>query len=126
MISSNIKELTGSNILHDRLESFKDEGDLARAIIADYKENSLKQLLAFYNATETRDIPEKERDLRTEILQIYIAKKLGVSGESHIWYLVDNVNAICHVLEKRIKELEKYKEHRHKTILGLYTEKGVY
>ena len=128
MISGDYTDLRGSVILYNELEYYSEhEGELAKQIVKDYKEETLKELLGYYDNLESRDdIDEKEKELRFKVLSIYIANKLGMATTSPLHYLIESLHELFHLLEKRLSEIEKFKEHRHRTVMGLYTEKSVY
>lgn len=70
------------------------------------------------------DFTKKEKGLRQDILKIMIQQKLDIKGVVH--YFADTVDEFFKQMQKEIDDLDKYNRHRHKTIMGLYTEKPVY
>ena len=130
MISGDYKDLTGANILFDRLDYYENEdSDISTEIVEKYKKLKMPIMELITELDRVRDDSDyegHEKGLRIEILQIMIAKKLELADTGQVHHLVDSLHALFHLLEKRLNELEKYKHHRHKTVLGLYTEKSVY
>ena len=68
----------------------------------------------------------KQNKIRIEVIQALIGKRFNCSSTHHVHYLIDILNEIMPDIEKRLIALEKFKDHRHKSLLGLYTEKAVY
>lgn len=130
MISGDYRDLTGSDILYNRLKYFKEEdSDLSITIVDEYdapKATIMELITELERVRDDSDYEDDEKGLRIEILQILIAQKLDLADTHQVHYLIDSLHELFNLLEKRLTEIEKYKQHRHKTVLGLYTEKSVY
>ena len=98
-----------------------EENENVLEMYRDYKENTLVQLITFYSNTEAKQ--HKDRKDRLRVLQEIIAWKLKIPMFD---YFIDALMGRIQEIERDIKKLDKYERHRHKTIMGLYTEKPVY
>ena len=88
---------------------------------------TLKTLIDEYHIMETKKLethPPHDLEAQQEWLTYLMVAKLGLPLS--LDYYMDCIYAEFEKLEKAFKELEKYNNHRHKTIHGLYTEKPVY
>ena len=103
----------------DQAEEWEDERELK--IFREYKTTSLQNLIEDYSNTEEKEEPDRKR--RLKVLKEIIAWKLGIPIFD---YFIDCLNERFEMQLKEIEKLTKFKEHRHKTIMGLYTEKPNY
>ena len=87
-----------------------------------YKKNTLEQLITFYSKTEDSAL-EIDTEDRLRVLREIIAWKLEIPMFD---YFIDTLMGRIQKIERDIKKLDKFDRHRHKTIMGLYTEKPVY
>jgi aspartate carbamoyltransferase regulatory subunit len=95
--------------------------------IEDWLEEKEIEQLRLYKATFTRNLindlekseTKNERDLITKV----IANKLSVLHHEEFTSFAEWVNEKFNIMQDEINELKKLKNHRHRTVLGLYTEK---
>jgi hypothetical protein len=119
------------DVLYDKLEYFReDDSDLSTGIVNDYERRKLTlmdliQELDIVNAEQVNaDFTKKEKRLRQDILKVMISNKLDIADS--VRYFVDSADEFFEQAFNEIDSLKKMQSHRHKTVLGLYTEKPVY
>ena len=129
MISGDYRDLTGADILHNRLKYYKEEdSDLSASIVDEYDapEATLMELLTELDRVRAEtDFEGSEQGLRIEILQIMIAQKLALVDTDQVHYLIDSLLEIFRAMQKELDAVKRYKEHRH-DVTKLYTDKAVY
>ena len=100
-----------------------EDNDTALELYRSYKDSDLEKLIGEYSNTEAKE-ERQDREIRQRVLREIIAWKLEIPMFD---YFIDCLNERFEKLEKENKKkLQKFSEHRHKTIMGLYTEKAVY
>ena len=126
-----IGKLHDRDVLCDQLKYYRDnDSDLSEKIVNDYEHRKLSLMDLINELDEVNDsdintdFTRKEKGLRQDILKTMISQKLDIS--STVGYFVDVADELFELMSKDIEELKKSNTHRHRTILGLYTEKQVY
>ena len=118
-------------MFYDQLKYYReDDSELATSLVDLYDAPKATIMELVKELDDVRLDPElmtedkdTERGLRIDILQALITKKLDIDP---VRYFADVVDEILTEMRKEINDLLRHKTHRHKTVLGLYTEKAVY
>lgn len=125
------KSFKTESILYDNLQFLIDDQipdypDIEDRVKKD-KTLSLYELIQEYDKVSSSTChDEKEKDIELAILKILIAKKLELVQDDHMHHLLYMLQEAFEMMEDYMDELKKFKNHRHKTMFGLYTEKAVY
>ena len=99
-----------------------EENETVLELYRSYEKSTLEQLITYYSQIEANKEATNRKDI-TRVLREIIAWKLEIPMFD---YFIDCLNERFEKLEKEITKLQKFSEHRHKTVMGLYTEKAVY
>jgi len=122
-------EFEPKSFLYDELKYYKQEDDKeALRIIGLYKDNTLSELIEYREHIQVNEyeLTKKEQKLRLKILRQMILHKLEIVDLGRFGYFLDVLQAELNNVYKEIESIKKFKDHRHKTVLGLYTEKANY
>lgn len=126
-----VGKFSDRGVLYDTLKYYReDETNPISAIVDEYEERNLTlmdmiQELDIVNAEPVNaDYTKKEKQLRVNVLRAMIAMKLDFNHV--VGYMSDVIDEFFTVMQKDIDDLDKFAKHRHKTVLGLYTERLVY
>ena len=73
-------------------------------------------------------VKERENDLENKIsiVRMLLAYKLGLVDEYTYDYLLDQIGESIEIVDDEVQKIDNWTSHRHKTVMGLYTEKAVY
>lgn len=101
------------------------EGEAEREIFKKYKEHTIPELWEEYE--DWIKHPDREdQHVHLRILLEIIPWRMEVLSWDQFRYFVDTISEEFELMQKEIKRLNKFQDHRHKTIMGLYTEKPSY
>jgi hypothetical protein len=81
----------------------------------------------YYHLEVSEKLDDKTKSLlveKSKIAKDILRTNLGLGFNLH--YLIDHLQEQFELIADGFKKLEKYRDHRHRTMLGLYTEKPNY
>lgn len=106
-------------------ENKEDEPELYEAIQI-YKEKTEIELIEARSAMRSSDLPKEQKNTHLKAIRLVFCAKLKVVPHQEVKYMIEVLKSSFKDVYKEIEAIKKFKDHRHKTIHGLYTEKAVY